>query len=298
MEFQFSDKNGGVCVTGLLEPGAACVIPKTLGGRPVTELSDRLFAQSVVEEVWFPESLKRIGRYAFYGCEHLKRIHFYSGLTEVGGGVLNGSQNVSELFVHGAGNTRTAVRDFVTELSGRVTVHFLQPTADGKEAETARLIFPAFYDEAVENTPARITVSAIHGSGQKYRYCFEGGRVRFDRYDGVFSYEKAEEPVALAAEIAVCRLRYPAELREGGRAAYREFLREHFYETFTSFAGDLETEKWLLREFFGKDSPPLSPGQMDAVILQAAQRKDAELSGILMEFKRTYFAPVRRKFEL
>ena len=82
------------------------------------------------------------------------------------------------------------------------------------ETETARVIFPEYYDEAVENTPARITVSNIHGAGQKYRYCFEGRKFRFDRYDKMFVYEKAEESVLMASKIAVTRLQYPKGLWE------------------------------------------------------------------------------------
>ena len=42
--FEFVEKNGGACVTKILTPGAACVIPESLGGMPVTELADRAVA--------------------------------------------------------------------------------------------------------------------------------------------------------------------------------------------------------------------------------------------------------------
>ena len=84
----------------------------------------------------------------------------------------------------------SALRDFVTEINERVTVHVfiqsgqnrMQDERDTDSArtslasrtfeeengvtETARVIFPEYYDEAVENTPARITVSNIHGAGR------------------------------------------------------------------------------------------------------------------------------------
>ena len=51
MEVQFDlvEKNGGACVTKILSPGAACVIPETLSGLPVTELGDKALAQTGVE---------------------------------------------------------------------------------------------------------------------------------------------------------------------------------------------------------------------------------------------------------
>ena len=38
----------------------------------------------------------------------------------------------------------------------------------------ASLVFPEFYVEGVENTPARILEERIHGTGMKYRNCFKG----------------------------------------------------------------------------------------------------------------------------
>lgn len=237
VEFEFKEKNGGACVTKLLAPGAVCVVPESLGGLPVTELADKVFSGSPVEKVYLPRTLTRIGRYEFYGCEKLQEIHFYGALREVGGGVFTGCRNIRSLTVHMGVDEESALRDFVTEINERVTVHvFIQSgqnrmqderdtdsartslasstfEEENGETETARVIFPEYYDEAVENTPARITVSNIHGAGQKYRYCFEGRKFRFDRYDKMFVYEKAEESVLMASKIAVTRLLYQMQMR-------------------------------------------------------------------------------------
>ena len=77
-KFIFTEKNGGACVTKILSPGAACIVPEALGGAPVTEIGDRCFAESPVEEVYLPRTLKRIGRYGFYNCEQLRAIHIYA----------------------------------------------------------------------------------------------------------------------------------------------------------------------------------------------------------------------------
>ena len=181
VEFEFKEKNGGACVTKLLAPGAVCVVPESLGGLPVTELADKVFSGSTVEKVYLPRTLTRIGRYEFYGCEKLQEIHFYGALREVGGGVFTGCRNIRSLTVHMGVDEESALRDFVTEINERVTVHvFIQSgqnrmqderdtdsarislasstfEEENGETETARVIFPEYYDEAVENTPARIT---------------------------------------------------------------------------------------------------------------------------------------------
>lgn len=314
-DFAFLQKNDGACVTGILSPGAVCAIPETLGGLPVTELSDRLFSGSAVEEVYLPRTLRRIGRYAFYNCERLLRLHFYSGIREVGGGVFNASGGLKELFLYMEDREgQSPLRDFVTELSGRVTVHYFVPGQDGETREAARLVYPVYYDEAVENTPARITVSNIHGSGQRYRYCFVDRKVRFDRYDKVFVYERAEESVAQAAEIALYRLRWPLSLWDEAREEYERFLMEHLFEILCGLLGDAEMFRWawecaeeICKEsgesaqsrmgVSRKQSLPLTAEELDRLTSMAAEKKTPELAGFLMEKKRRLFGAKKKTFE-
>lgn len=309
-------------MTGILSPGAVCVIPEELGGCPVTELGDRALAGSKVKEVFLPRYLKRIGRYCFYGCEALECLHVYASTMEIGGGVFNGCTAVREIFIHMDRGERSALRDFVTELNGRVTVHYFLLEENGEEREAARLIFPIYYDEAVENTPARITVSNIHGTGQKYRYCFDDKKVRFDRYDKLFVYEKAEEPVEAAAEIAIFRLMYPHGLWEEARRDYRRFIEENLFEVLLGNLGQAEVFKWLIAEFgesgiggkagqeAGADAGNaagaeagiggkvgLSESELDRLALEASRRRMAEISGILMDLKHRKFPPKKKKFE-
>ena len=143
VEFEFKEKNGGACVTKLLAPGAVCVVPESLGGLPVTELADKVFSGSTVEKVYLPRTLTRIGRYEFYGCEKLQEIHFYGALREVGGGVFTGCRNIRSLTVHMGVDEESALRDFVTEINERVTVHvFIQDgqnrMQDERDTDSAR----------------------------------------------------------------------------------------------------------------------------------------------------------------
>lgn len=288
------EKDGGACVTKVFSPGAACVIPESLGGLPVTELSDRLFAGTGVEEVYLSAGLKKIGKYAFYNCERLSLFDVHGAATEIGGGLFNGCRNIREIRLHMERGARSGLRDFVTEINGRLTVCFFFMQEDGTEREEARLIFPLYYDEAVENTPARIISSSIHGTGQKYRYCFEDRKVRFDRYDRLFPLEKYEEDVFLAAEIAVCRLRYPAELSEEAKGEYEAFLREHLPELLYQAVKDEDLFSWL----FGQFGESLGQSDLDRLILAASEKKKAGISGRLMEEKRRRFGAKKELFEL
>ena len=321
VEFEFKEKNGGACVTKLLAPGAVCVVPESLGGLPVTELADKVFSGSTVEKVYLPRTLTRIGRYEFYGCEELREIHFYGELREVGGGVFTGCRNIRSLTVHMGMDEESALRDFVTEINERVTVHVFMQGGQNRmqderdtdsertaldssafeeengETETARVIFPEYYDEAVENTPARITVSNIHGAGQKYRYCFEGRKFRFDRYDKMFVYEKAEESVLMASKIAVTRLQYPKGLWESAKKEYEKFLMENLYEVLLGSLEDPETIKWIAGQYLTPEKNPLTADKMSGLITEISKKHLPELLGMFMEIQRKKFGVKKKKFD-
>ena len=293
-KFILKKKLGGAVVKNFFTPAAACIVPEVLGGAPVTEIGDRCFAESPVEEVYLPGTLKRIGRYGFYNCERLRAIHIYAETMEIGGGIFNGCRNIREIFIHMRADEKSALRDFVTELGDRIIVHYFLPDGNGGEQEAARLVFPAYYDEAVENTPARITVSNIHGTGQKYRYCFTDRKLRFERYDKLFVYERVEESVTAAAEIAMFRLWYPYGLWEDAKKVYEDFLQKHLYEVLAGNLGKPDIFKRLFGEYAGK---LLTEAETDRLILEASKRKLAEISGILMNYKHERFQPKKKRFE-
>lgn len=99
------------------------------------------------------------------------------------------------------------------------------PTAESREA---RLIFPEYYEDSVENTPARIVSIETHGCGHRYRYCFQNRVFQYRDYDSIFPHMKVQEPEALAAELAVSRLKYPLGLTEAAAREYRAYLAEHW----------------------------------------------------------------------
>lgn len=189
VEFEFKEKNGGACVTKLLAPGAVCVVPESLGGLPVTELADKVFSGSTVEKVYLPRTLTRIGRYEFYGCEKLQEIHFYGALREVGGGVFTGCRNIRSLTVHMGVDEESALRDFVTEINERVTVHvFIQDgqnrMQDERDTDSARtsLASSTFEEENGETETARVIFNTttrrwkIHPPGSRYPISTVQGR--------------------------------------------------------------------------------------------------------------------------
>lgn len=300
--FEYVVKNGGASIVKVIDPGTVCVVPETLGGLPVTELGDRALARTDVREVYLPKTLRRIGRYGFYNCEKLNTLHLYAETREVGGGIFNGCRKIKEIYIHLGEDEKSALRDFVTEISDRVIVHSLVPDGQGGEKEISRVVFPEFYDESIENSPARNLSFSIHGSGQKYRYCIMDKKIQYDKYDKVFFYEAIEEAVSDAAEIAINRLMFPHSLTSAAKAKYEEYLLETLYEVLLANLTNGENFRWVVNQYGERRKedgavPYLTEQQMDALIAESSRHKLPEVSGMLLDLKHRLYPPKKKKFE-
>lgn len=299
--FEFVEKNGGASIIRVLDPGTVCVVPETLGGLPVTELADRAFARTDIREVYLPKTLRRIGRYGFYNCEKLNTLHFYAETREVGGGIFNGCRKIREIYIHLDADEKSALRDFVTEITDRVIVHSIIPDGQGGEKEISRIVFPEFYDESIENSPARNLSFSIHGSGQKYRYCIIDKKIQYDKYDKVFFWEEIEEDVSDAAEIAINRLMFPHCLTANAKEKYETYLLRNLHGVLLANITNGENFRWVVNQYGERKddqaAPYLTEVQMDHLIEESSKLKLPEASGMLLDLKRRLYPSKKKKFE-
>ena len=297
--FEFVEKNGGAAIIRALDPGAVCVVPDMLGGLPVTELEDRALARLDIKEVYLPKTLRRIGRYGFYNCEKLRTLHFYAETREIGGGIFNGCRGIRELYIHMGADEKSAIRDFVTEIIDRLVVHCIVPDEQDGEKEIARVVFPEFYDESIENSPARNLSFSIHGTGQKYRYCIIDKKIQYDKYDKVFFHEVIEETVANASETAINRLMFPHGMTASAKEAYESYLKEHLCEVLMSHMNNGEYFRWVAGNYGEAkvdDVWCLTEAGMERLIAESSKRKLAEASGVLLDLKRRLYPAKKKKF--
>ncbi len=174
----------------------------------------------VLTELRLPAALKQVGAYGFYNCWNLKKLELYSTTLDWGPGVFTGCGAVEELLIHVDQSRKSCLKEILSELRQTLRV-----TYDGPEK--ARLIFSEFFEEAVENTPARILVTNTHGCGKEYRNAFVATQFQFREYDSLFSQIQIQEPEELVTELAMGRVRYPYELAENHCRQYLDYLTEH-----------------------------------------------------------------------
>lgn len=268
-------ENGGVTLLECRGYDSLAAVPKDIEGRPVTALAPYLFSShpnyndtkhclgfwwspekgripkeetkklppvkgEVLEELSLPASLKQVGSYGLYNCEKLRRLKLHSTTLDWGPGVFTGCSNVKELTIHVDESCKSCMKEILAELRQTLRVTYI-----GRG--TAELIFPEFFEEAVENTPARILVTNTHGCGKQYRNAFVGTQFQFQEYDSLFPHVQVQEPEELVTELALGRIMSPYGLSEKHRQQYMEYLKEHKERAAcqAAKAEDMERLLWL-----------------------------------------------------
>lgn len=221
MEFQYTPIEKGARLDKIVDPEPIVIIPEEIDGFPVTELGAYVLAESVVEELYLPPTLVKIGAYAFYNCEKLRRITCHSRIRDLGTGMFAGGKGAELLDFYQVEGELSYFKDMLSELHQTLRVR-LHGTHE------ARLIFPEYFEEAVENTPARILVIETHGCGHRYRYCFDNREFQYRSYDALFPHVQVQEHEALVTELALGRLLYPHGLTEENRQMYQAYVKEHW----------------------------------------------------------------------
>ena len=199
---------------------------------------EHVLAGNDVEEIVFPYTLKEIGRYIFYGCGNLKKLEFSDSLMQIGCGAFTGCHALEKLTVHMRQGKKSGVKEMLGEMWQRIDVNFLyEYEEDGIEKSDimhrrenkseARLVFPEHYDEAVENTPARILYTEYHGSGSNYRQCFYDKELNYQEYDRLFEMAVAMDKLEVLVDMSFGRLEFPYELTGKARENYREYIRKN-----------------------------------------------------------------------
>lgn len=233
---------------------------------------ERVLAGNEVEEIIFPDSLREIGRYIFYGCGNLKKLEFYDSLMQIGCGAFTGCHALEKLTVHMKQGKKSGVREMLGEMWQRIDVTFLYGNRE------ARLVFPEHYDEAVENTPARILYTEYHGSGSNYRQCFYNKELNYQEYDKLFEMAVVMDKLEVLVDMSFGRLEFPYELTEKAREEYRGYIRKNLSEIAVYLVKQEDMHR--LKVISAQKLWTLEG--INVALDCASQRKETEVSAFLM----------------
>lgn len=250
---------------------------------------EHVLAGKDVEEIVFPDTLKEIGRYIFYGCGNLRKLEFSDSLMQIGCGAFTGCHALEKLTVHMRQGKKSGVKEMLGEMWQRIDVNFLyEYEEDGIEKSDimhrrenkseARLVFPEHYDEAVENTPARILYTEYHGSGSNYRQCFYDRELNYQEYDRLFEMAVAMDKLEVLVDMSFGRLEFPYGLTGNARENYREYIRKNLED----IAEYLVKQEDMHRLEMISSQKLWTLEGIDSALDCASKRKETEVSAFLM----------------
>ena len=244
--------------------------------------------------VILPDALAAIGNYAFYGCDNLKTVSFPASIRRIGSGLFNSCPALSVLVfrqaVSAAPSAPPATPALLQEVLRTVNHEVEVRLQDSSGQDAVRLLFPEYYEEPKENTPARIIEIIWHGTGYQYRQCFLQRKLQYSQYDSLLPAADAQEMPQTLVRLCLDRLITPAELSKVHLESYVSCLRKRPDALWTFLLADQETDltDWLR---VLERSGYFTEERLDQMIDQASSAGRADASVYLMDLRRRMFRP-------
>lgn len=260
-------------------------------GNPI-EIEEKEIPQEIsserLKEIYLPDTIRKIGNYAFYNCYELKHVECYSSIFDVGSGLFTGCSGIRFLDIHIIDEERSCLKELLAELRQELYVNYYSSKGE------ARLVFPEMFEESVEHTPARIILREMHGCGHMYRYCFDQTEFQFHKYDALFPHILVQESERVAAGLVLGRLYTPVDLFEKDRKVYEAYLMEHFKGAARLAFEEKDPALFLwLAEQYAHDQE-----DFDGMVDVAGNGNKPELLSVLMNLRRQRFKAEKRRFSL
>ena len=164
----------------------------------------------------------------------------------------------------------------------------------GEAAPRAGLWYPAYWED-IEETPAHILLHTFSGQGYHYRQCFLENKLLPAEYDAIFPQGHDADDASVMAMLCFDRLRWPWQLSDAARDAYRDFLKTNTGRVLTRLlkAQDTEGIKVLLA-LDVMDTDAFAEGAA-----LAAKADNAEAAALLAdaEHKKRAAAPQKKRYD-
>ncbi len=301
MEFEYDVKENEICLKRCYGTEERIEVPAQIEGMPVTVLASYIFSQArrepdqkaaicgnQVKEIVLPDTVREIGNYAFYGCYYLEALTLSHRTHDIAGGAFTGCRHLKNLTFRMEQAEGYCMKDVLSEVHHELKVKLVYPNA------VCTLLFPEYYEEAVENTPARQLETQFHGSGYSYRQCFQDGVFQFGEYDRLFQEAQNLESEDFCIELAVTRLMEKARLSQDAEGVYQSYLMEHRMSA-AGWCIEFEQNETLefLTRFIDWQEEELSD-----LIKEANAKGRLEIQSVLMDYKHHHFGKKKKTFDL
>lgn len=209
-------------------------------------------------------------------------------MQDLGAGALTGCHRMEQIAVETDEKGESSLRDFLTELPETLCVDI---TIDG---EYGRFWFPEFFEEGVENTPARILENHVHGSGIRYRNSFVHKKINTLEYDRLFPYAVAWEQERIVLNLALDRILYPVSMTDEAKEKYLIYIKEHIQQAIRLLGEQKAYDS--MQRILRKLAPDRA--ETEKMLETARSANDSRCVSILMNELQKHGRKQRKAFEL
>lgn len=301
MEFEYEKIGHEILLKRCYGEEERVKVPKEIEGLPVTVLAPYIFSEArrvpdqgaaicgnQVKEIVLPETIREIGNYAFYGCYYLEALTLSHRTGDIAGGAFTGCRHLKKLTFRMEQADGYCMKDVLSEVHHELKVSLLFKSG------RCTLLFPEYYEEAVENTPARQLETEFHGSGYSYRQCFQDGVFQFGEYDRLFRDAQNLESEDFCIELAVTRLMEQYQLSQDAQGIYQSYLMEH---RMSAAGWCMEFEQNEILEFLS-EFIDWREEELIELIEKANEKELLEIQSFLMDYKHQHFRKKKKTFDL
>lgn len=230
--------------------------------------------------ICLPDTITRIGNFAFYNCTSLEQLELGSRMEELGSDAFMNCHKLHFMTIRTGAKEKSGARQILAQISADMEVTFL-----GKQGVEAVVFFPEYYESYDEIAPAHIFGRNIEGEGFRARQCFLDGCYEFDQYDTIFPKACVEERELTLCRMAMNRLHYPVELNGEAGARYEAYVKAHLEQ----IASRAVAERRLEEIWFLCDRKIMEPSVMESCIRYATELDWAKGAAELLDKKNVYF---------
>lgn len=252
------------------------MIPELIDGYRVCSIGARAFERRPdLETVYLPSTVSVLKSFAFFDCKELRQIHLYDAVEDYYDGVLKQCPALEEIRIRCNRNHMALVKEILADNDRELT--FELQFADG----IARVTFPDYNYDFVEDTRARAIHHKIEGNGYVYRECVRKDGIQYLEYDRLFE-KTATETLRTASMIAINRLKYPYHLGEAAKERYDAFLRKNISEVLNSVISERNMDgiRYLLNQNY------ITEEAIQEALKTASSLRESQICALLMAKQR------------
>lgn len=241
------------------------------------------------QSVWLPDTLTKIGNYAFYNCKNLRQITFGQALTSIGSDAFMNCHQLHHLFIRSSIYEKTGLQRILSQIPWDVSAVFFGYHSSPGQKE-AVVFYPEYFELYDEIAPAHIFGRSIAGEGFRARQSFQDGIIDFHQYDKIFQKACAEESVLTSCLIAFYRLYFPIHLSPQYKTPYENYILANAQALCRHFIKNRQLESL----YFLFQQKLVSQNTVPDILAMAVQAGWSEAGASILRWKQAFYPDKKR----